>query len=135
MQAEEFTAGVEEEYLMLMRDYLVDGTQRKATASLARFEGLSPEQLLEPAAIAGVLGLPAKADIEDMRLVARGYRLLRRVPPLPGTVINRLVDRFVTLQGLLVASEAELDDVDGVGARRARAIHDGLRRMREHAIG
>jgi len=30
--------------------------------------------------------------------------------------------------------EEELDDVDGVGARRARAIIEGLRRIREHAV-
>ena len=62
-----------------------------------------------------------------------GYRLLRHIPMLPGTVINRVVERFGTLTALLAASERELDDVDGVGERRARAIAEGLRRMREHA--
>jgi diadenylate cyclase len=53
------------------------------------------------------------------------------VPMLTGTVANRLVERFGTRKALLDASEAQLDDVDGVGSRRARSIHDGLRRVRE----
>jgi DNA integrity scanning protein DisA with diadenylate cyclase activity len=32
------------------------------------------------------------------------------------------------------ASESDLDDVDGVGARRARAISDGLKRMRGRSV-
>jgi len=55
------------------------------------------------------------------------------VPSLPGTVVNRLVERFGTLRSLAGATESQLDDVDGVGARRARVIAEGLRRLRESA--
>jgi diadenylate cyclase len=60
--------------------------------------------------------------------------VLYRIPQIPGTVINRLVEHFGTLSALLDAEEADLDAVDGVGPRRARAVADGLRRMRDRAV-
>ncbi|MRS12914.1 MAG: DNA integrity scanning protein DisA [Actinobacteria bacterium] len=134
MQADELSAGIEEEYLMLVRDYMPDAGPRKAAAALARVSALTPEQLLDATALAAALGHAPKADVDEQHFRARGYRLLHRVPLLPGTVINRLVERFGTLKSLVGASEQQLDDVDGVGARRARAIRDGLRRMRERAV-
>ncbi len=46
----------------------------------------------------------------------RGYRVLHRVPRLQARQINRLVGAFGTLQGLLAATAADLQAVDGVGA-------------------
>jgi diadenylate cyclase len=134
MQADELTAGVDDDYMMLVRDYLPDGSARKASTAIGKLGALPPDQLLDSAAIAVVLGHSAKTDMEEQRVEPRGYRLLRRIPQLPGTVINRLVERFGTLRALMQASESELDDVDGVGARRAQAISDGLRRMRDRAV-
>ncbi|MDO8848193.1 MAG: DNA integrity scanning diadenylate cyclase DisA [Coriobacteriia bacterium] len=134
MQAEELTVGAEEDFLMLVRDYIPDQGPRKAAAALTRLAALTPEQLLDPAALAGALGFAAKGDVDELHVRPKGYRLLHRVPLLPGTVTNRLVDRFGTVKALLEATEQQLDDVDGVGARRAQAIREGLRRMRERAV-
>jgi len=134
MQADELTAGADEDYLMLVRDYMPETGPRKSAAALARIGALTPEQLLDASALAGVLGYTTKSDVDEQHVRPKGYRLLHRVPLLPGTVINRLVDRFGSLKGLMGATEQQLDDVDGVGARRARAIREGLRRMRERAV-
>jgi diadenylate cyclase len=119
---------------MLVRDYLPESTPRRATTTLGKFGALGSDQLLDAAAVAVALGYPAKTDFDEHRVEARGFRQLHRIPLLPGTVINRLVERFGTLSALMEATEAQLDDVDGVGARRARAIYDGLRRMKERAV-
>jgi diadenylate cyclase len=134
MQADELTAGFDDDYAMLVRDYLPESTARRATTTMGRLAALNSEQLLDIAAVAATLGHPVKTDLEEQRVESRGYRLLHRVPSLPGTVINRVVDRFGTLASLTEASESALDEVDGVGARRARAISDGIRRMRERAV-
>lgn len=134
MQADELTAGAEDDFLMLVRDYMPDSGPRKAAAALTRIAALTPEQLLDPGALAVALGYAPKADIDEQHVRPKGYRLLHRVPLLPATVINRLVERFGSLKAILAATEQQLDDVDGVGARRARAISDGLRRMRERAV-
>lgn len=133
LQADELTMGADDDYLMLIRDYAPDGTTRKATSTLARIGSLTPDQLRDAAVVATTLGLPGKGDVEEQHVEPRGYRLLHRIPGLPATVVNRLVERFGTPARLLEATGAELDDVEGVSERRARAIHDGLRRMREQA--
>lgn len=133
LQVEELTAGSDEDYLMLVRDYLPEGTARKAQSAIACLGDLTPEQLLDTTVIAGVFGITAAADVEEHHLRPRGYRLLRHVPMLPVAIVNRLVERFGTLKRLLTASEADLEQVDGVGPRRARAITEGLRRVRERS--
>ncbi|MBN2822940.1 MAG: DNA integrity scanning diadenylate cyclase DisA [Coriobacteriia bacterium] len=133
MQSEELLASVEDDYVMLIRDYAHSGGSRKVASIRAKIAAMSPEQLLDDAAVASALGYPVSSDIAESHVQASGYRLLHRIPMLPGTVINRVVERFVNLPALLQATEKDLDAVDGVGLRRARAIIDGLRRMREHA--
>lgn len=133
MQAEELVAGVDDDYTMLLRDYLREGSPRKGATIRTKIAAMSPESLLDTALIAQTLGYHATADASEMHVQPAGFRMLRHIPMLPGTVINRLIERFGTLMALLAASEAQLDDVDGVGERRAKAIREGLRRMREHA--
>jgi len=61
-------------------------------------------------------------------------RLLARVPRLPGTVVDRLVDHFGSLQKLLAASIDDLQAVEGVGETRARSVREGLSRLAESSI-
>jgi diadenylate cyclase len=133
MQADELVAGVEDDFVMLVRDYIQGGSARKAATVRSKIAALTPDQLLEATVIAQALGYPASTDSSELHVQPAGFRMLRHIPMLPATVINRLIERFGTLIALLSASEAQLDDVDGVGERRARAIREGLRRMREHA--
>ncbi len=133
MQAEELTAGVEEDYLMVIRDYAPDTTTRKAATIRNRIAAMSPDQILDSTLVAQALGYPSTAEAIEQHVAPAGYRLMRHIPMLPGTVITRVIERFGTLTALLGASEDELDEVDGVGERRSRAIAEGLRRMREHA--
>ena len=56
------------------------------------------------------------------------------MPRLPGTVVDRLVDHFGSLQKLLAASIDDLLAVDGVGESRARSIREGLSRLAESSI-
>jgi len=131
LQADELTAGSEDEYLVLARDFVKEPGPRKASAVISRIAALTHEQLLEPAAIASAFGYGGRTDIDELHIRSRGYRLLHHISALPTSVTNRLVDRFGSLSAILVATEEQLDEVDGVGARRARAVRDGLRRMRE----
>ncbi len=132
MQAEELTASVEENYILLLRDYAVGGGPRKASSMKAAIEDLTAERLLENDVIAGVLGYPASSRIEE-HIQGRGHRVMNKIPMLPTTVISRVIERFGTLADLLQASPGQLDDVDGVGTRRAEAITDGLKRVRREA--
>jgi diadenylate cyclase len=131
MQAEEVTAKVADDHALLIRDYAVAPGLREAAAVRTVISEIPQEGLGEDAAIAGALGLPVAPDSLEASVHSRGYRVLRRIPSLPVSVVNRLVERFAALAAISRASEQQLDDVDGVGARRAHAIAEGLRRVRE----
>jgi diadenylate cyclase len=72
-------------------------------------------------------------DLES-NLQPRGYRLLAKVPRLPEGIIDHVVDRFGSLQKIMRATLHDLEDVQGVGEVRARAIKDGLSRLAESSI-
>lgn len=132
MQADELTANLDEQYLLLVRDYASDAGLRNGSATLLRLGELPLDRLLEPDAVAHELGLVA-GDRAEQHLRARGYRVLAQIQSLPATVVARIVERFVSLPATARATVAELDEVDGVGMRRARAIANGLARVKAHA--
>jgi diadenylate cyclase len=48
--------------------------------------------------------------------------------------MEKLVGRFGSLERLMDATLAELDDVDGIGGARARSIREGITRLAENSI-
>jgi diadenylate cyclase len=80
--------------------------------------------------LARALGYDPAGPLEDTFLKPRGYRQLERVPRLPRRVAESLIREFGSLKELLDATEEELDEVEGVGQARARAIQRGLERQR-----
>ena len=94
---------------------------------------LDATDLVDINAVARALGLGTSEHL-DNPASPRGYRLLARVPRLPGTVVERLVDHFGGLQKLLAASIDDLQAVEGVGELRARSVREGLSRLAESSI-
>ena len=81
-----------------------------------------------------MLHLPEGAGDLDGSLQPKGYRMLARIPRLPDGVVDHIVERFGTLSKIMRATIDDLDDVDGVGETRARAIKEGLSRLAEASI-
>jgi diadenylate cyclase len=135
LQLEELITGVDAERELVVRDYLPAGKRRKVEASviLGDLSTLSPTELVDPGAVAGVLGL-GTAESLDGAVAPRGYRLLAKVPRLPGSVVDRLVEHFGGLQQLLSAGIDDLQAVEGVGELRARSVREGLSRLAESSI-
>jgi diadenylate cyclase len=134
LQLEELVTGVDAERELVIRDYLPAGRRTKSPADLlARLEALSPTELVDPAAAAKALGLGSSEHL-DGAVAPRGYRLLAKVPRLPSSVVDRLVDHFGTLQKLLSAGVDDLQAVDGIGELRARSVREGLSRLAESTI-
>jgi diadenylate cyclase len=90
--------------------------------------------LLDLTLLARIIGYQATADALDSPVSPRGYRLLAKVPRLPRTVVDRLVEHFASLQKLLAASIDDLQVVEGVGEARARSVREGLSRLAESSI-
>lgn len=133
MQLEELVSNVAEEGRLIIRDYLaIEG--KTTDEVLEQFSNWPSEDLLELQTITRLLGLGSTPAALENPASPRGYRLLRKIPRLPMPVVDNLVAEFGSLQRTLRASIEELDDVEGIGEVRARAIKEGLRRLREQVM-
>ena len=128
MQLEQAFHDVPEQYDALIRDYAAEMMDHKEIRN--NLHGLSNEELSDPVELAQILGYDDVGPLEEFFLKPRGYRQLERVPRLPNRVAEKLIEEFGTLKELLEASEEDLDDVEGVGQARARAIRRNLKRQR-----
>jgi diadenylate cyclase len=118
----------------MIRDYEildVTGGHRRA---LEQLRTMPDAQLLELEQLAEVLGYPRNVSPVDYAVTPRGYRVLSKIPRLPEGVIAHVVEHFDGLEAFVRASQAELEEVEGVGAVRAREIREGLRRLQEQNL-
>jgi diadenylate cyclase len=137
LQLDELIAGVEPERELVARDYFPERAAKRGRTVqdvLADLEGLTHSDLLDLQTVAKALGFPGTPEALDSAVSPHGYRLLAKIPRLPNTVIERLVEHFGSLQKLLSASIDELQAVEGVGESRARSVREGLSRLAESSI-
>jgi diadenylate cyclase len=137
LQLDELIAGVEPERELVVRDYVPEPTAKRSRTveeALAELDKLSHAELLEMSTVARALGYTGSPETLDSAVSPRGFRLLAKVPRLPGAIIDRLVEHFGGLQKLLAASVDDLQTVDGVGEARARSVREGLSRLAESSI-
>jgi diadenylate cyclase len=102
------------------------------TFGLGLLSALDTTQLLDLLLVARTVGFAA-SDQLDSRVTTRGYRQVAQINRLPASLGERLIEHFGSLQALFAASRADLQEVEGVGEQRARAIRDGLVRVAESA--
>ena len=131
MQLEELIKGIEQEGILLVRDYCKESNSYDKVYS--NIEKLSSADLLDLDIIAKTLGYGGEPLIDKL-MSARGYRILNKIPRLPSSIMENLVKHFGELQQVMAATYDELDLVEGVGEARAKAIKNGLRRLREQFI-
>ncbi|WP_168583269.1 DNA integrity scanning diadenylate cyclase DisA [Gephyromycinifex aptenodytis] len=134
LQLEELTRGIDRDRDLVIRDYLNVELGRTRDDVLESMAALSPSDLLDLASGSSALGYSTLSESLDDTANPKGYRMLSKVPRLPGAIVDRLVDHFGGLQRLLAANLDELQAVDGVGEGRARAVREGLSRLAESSI-
>ncbi|HHV34258.1 MAG TPA: DNA integrity scanning protein DisA [Syntrophomonadaceae bacterium] len=133
MQVEELVANVQDDLAYVVQDYL-EGGNKKAVEVLENISTWSADDLLELSNISRALGWGSGASGLDVSVHPRGYRVLQRIPRLPAPIIDNLINKFENFQSVLKASIEELDDVEGIGDVRARAIRNGLRRLQDQVM-
>lgn len=134
MQLEELVAGLDQESVLLFKDYSRDYSDEKIREIQAAIRKLSSDELLESSQIVRLLGYPAGGTILDEPISPRGFRIMHKIPRLPSLIVSNLVERFEYLPHILMATIEELDEVDGIGEVRARAIKDGLKRIQQQVF-
>ena len=134
MQMEELVSKIDQKANYLLKDYARDVSDEKLKEIKQGLKRLSSEELLEHQHIIRLLGYPNTNTVMDDPISPRGYRLLHKIPRLPSVIISNLVEQFMYLPHILMATIEELDDVDGIGEVRARTIKDGLKRIQEQVF-
>ncbi|WP_117215419.1 DNA integrity scanning diadenylate cyclase DisA [Allorhizocola rhizosphaerae] len=140
LQLDELMAGVDSDRTLVIRDYLPTGKlvfgrrPRTVEEALVELDLLTANELIDLVSVAKAMGYPPATETLDAPVSPLGFRLLARVPRLPGAIVERLVDHFGSLQRLLGATVEDLQAVEGVGDARARGVREGLSRLAETSI-
>lgn len=134
MQLDELVANVEAEGLLIIQDYYTSIQEKSPEDILQSIRNWSSEDLLDLSLISRSLGYIGNVGTLDQSISPRGYRILEKVPRLPWSVVENLVHTFGSLQEILQATIEELDEVEGIGEVRAKAIKEGLSRFRDQIM-
>ncbi|AYE34515.1 DNA integrity scanning diadenylate cyclase DisA [Clostridium septicum] len=128
MQLHELIKNIERDGILLIRDYCKEDLEPEEIYK--DIQVFSAEELLDLDLIAKLLGYNG-ISLVDTLISPKGYRVLFKVPRIPSVVIENLVKHFNELKYVVEANTDDLDQVDGIGEARARAIRNGLRRIKE----
>lgn len=136
LQMEQLISGTVEELQLILRDY---AQGRKDAEKLFKdIRRASLKDILNGIYLADLLGFGTGQEALEQHITPRGYRILRKLPrlnqPLPVSIIEKIINTFGNLQGIIQATPAELDDVEGIGDVRAQAISNGIKRVREQVF-
>lgn len=131
MQLNELVKSVEQDGILIIRDYCP--SQMDFNDIYKQLQSITSEELLDLNIISKLLGYSGISLI-DTFISPRGYRILCKIPRIPVGVIENLVKNFRELKAVMEASYEQLDSVEGIGEARAKAIKNGLRRLKEHII-
>ncbi|YAL83752.1 DNA integrity scanning diadenylate cyclase DisA [Dermacoccaceae bacterium W4C1] len=135
LQLEELVGGLSNDLTLVLEDYLHAAKEAPGIdEARARIAALNSTELLDASAGARAMGFPIQGEAMEASISPRGYRLLSKVPRLPGAIAERVVEHFGSLQQLLAANTEDLTAIDGVGDSRARSVREGLSRLAEVSI-
>lgn len=133
MQLEELVSNIEEEAHMLIKDYSRNPALPPEQV-LREMKKISSDEMMEISSFLRVLGYTVNVSMLEESVSPRGYRMLHKIPRLPISIISNLVEHFHNLPRIMMATIEELDEVDGIGEVRARAIKEGLKRIQEQVF-
>lgn len=133
MQLEELIVDVVDEGELLIKDYYND-EKAEPEKIKTKIAALDADELMDAEKICEIMGYSKNVNMLDERLTSRGYRILNKIPRLPMVVAENVVSQYKNLKGIREATVEELDKVEGIGKVRAKAIKDGMQRVREQAL-
>ena len=133
MQLEELMVDVKNQGFLIIKDYLRERekTSEQVTEQLHNW---SADDVLDLTLLGRALGYGSNISALDEAVSPKGYRILTKIPRLPMPVVENLIESFGAFQNILSATIDQLDDVEGIGEVRARAIKEGLHRLREQVM-
>ncbi|MCI9016278.1 MAG: DNA integrity scanning protein DisA [Clostridia bacterium] len=134
MQLDELVGDLEEEELLIIKDYIAPGKKRTPEKVLQEIINLNYEDLMNAQIIAKILGYELFDNYDEVGVFTKGYRILNKVPRMPNNIVENLIKKFKSFQHILGADIPQLDEVEGIGEVRARTIKQSLKRMQEQFV-
>ena len=120
IQIDSFESGVKNTFNLVLKDHLPSKKYRNISKAVEEIAQLSYEELNNIDFLGSVL---SKLPLDDLS-IAKGYRVLARLPNLPENLHDSLVQKFKTLPKLLNSSPENLYSVEGIGRGRAQQLRD-----------
>jgi diadenylate cyclase len=130
MQLQALTEDVHTLVKLFIMDYCADAMpEHQAEQILQRLVEMDD---VDDGSIAAELGwnLKSEMDMHEVRVLPRGYRLLKYVAKIPMNTSQNVVRRFKDFPHLIQIDGDSLMEVDGVGEKRAKSIIDGINYVR-----
>ena len=134
MQLQELIGDLEEEEMLIIKDYISPKKKEGANKALNEIIELELSELLNKNTIAKILGYENFDNYDEVGVYTKGYRLLNKIPRMPSNIVENLVKSFKSFQHILIADIPTLDKVDGIGEVRARTIKQSLQRMQDQFV-
>ena len=134
MQLEELLGNLEEEETFIIKDYLVYKRKKTVERALETIRSMDLEELMNTQLMAKVLGYDDFENYDEVSVFTRGYRILNKIPRMPSNIVENLVRAFKSFQHIIQADIPALDDVEGIGEIRAKAIKRSIKRMQEQFL-
>ena len=134
LQMDELMAGVEDERVLLVKDYLMAIHGCTTAEAIEMLASLDQDILFDDVELAKLVGLAEPPVDLDAPMFPQGYRLLSKLPRVDSVVVDSVVQQFGTLDRILRATAGELEQVEGVSASRARALKEGTARLAQASI-
>ncbi|NLK95603.1 MAG: DNA integrity scanning protein DisA [Clostridiales bacterium] len=128
MQLNELVRHVEKDGILLIRDYLKDGLDYEEIYKA--IQKLPQDELLDLDSITKEIGYSGES-LMDTFVYPRGYRILSKVPRIPSSVLENVINHFENFNCILRATIEDLDMVEGIGEARAMAIKNGIKKINE----
>ena len=120
IQIDSFESGVKNTFNLVLKDHLPSKKYRNISKAVEEISQLTYEELNNIDFLGSVL---SKLPLDDLS-IAKGYRVLARLPNLPENLHDSLVQKFKTLPKLLTSSPENLYSVEGIGRSRAQQLRD-----------
>ncbi|WP_066321218.1 DNA integrity scanning diadenylate cyclase DisA [Bacillus sp. FJAT-29814] len=129
LQMNEILTELEEEIMLIIKDYAFN-REIKPAEVLRRMQALTQNGSFDDAGLLKLMGYLGYVHLEENKH-PRGYRILNKIPRLPGVIIENLINAFANLPPIIAATVEELDEVEGIGEVRAKKIKEGFKLIKE----
>ena len=129
MRREELVGDMEDEYMLLIRDYAKESSYPEAERIRTEFHKMANTMLRSPSRVAAILGYP---DLrEDSVMVPQGLRTLSSMSVVREGMADRIVDEYGSLRQLVADITEHPERIEALGVNNATILADSLTRLRK----